>query len=174
MKKKQNLSCVAILVTVFTFMNVIGLHGQGGVNITAGFGFPELINAGIRYEMSQSQLGVAVGFIPVKDERVSNIALNYWYHFAGSSAFSERRPWYGRLGIDYSRDKMEGSFSDKLVFLDMRGGREFNISDNFGISLDAGIMIKLYANAGDNDLGQFIYDIMRVLPAAGVSIYYRF
>ena len=174
MKKKMTLPYVTMIVTALTFVNIPGLYGQEGVNITAGLGFPETINVGIRYEKGQSQIGVAAGFLPATDERITNVSITFWHHFIGSSVFTERRPWYGRLGVDYINDKMEGSPGDKLVFLDMRGGREFNISENFGISLDAGILYKLYADAGGSDLGQFIFDVMWALPAGGISIFYKF
>lgn len=174
MKKNLKLPYATLIVTVLTFVNITGLYGQGGVNITAGFGFPETINVGLRYEKGQSQIGVAGGFLPATDERITNVSITFWHHFIGSSGFTERRPWFGRLGVDYISDKMEGSPADKLVFLDLRGGREFNISSNFGISLDAGIAYKLYAEAGDSELGQFIFDLAWALPAGGISIFYKF
>lgn len=174
MKRNVRLFCFVLIVSVCTFVNITCLSGQGGVNITAGFGFPEVINAGLRYELGQSQVGVAAGFLPAKDEKVTFVAFSFWHHFIGSSALSERKPWYGRLGMDYVQDKMEGTPGDKLVFLDLRGGREFNISENFGISVDAGIIYKIYADAGDSDLGQFLYDFMWALPCGGIRVFYKF
>jgi hypothetical protein len=174
MKTNMRLACFTVMVAVCTFMNVTGLSGQGNINITAGIGFPEVINAGIRYQMGQAQVGVAAGFLPAQGESVTSFSFDFWYHFVGSSELSDRRPWFGRLGLMYLHDKQEGSFNDKLLFLETRGGREFNLSEKFGISIDAGLMYKLYTDVGDNDVAKFIYSFMWALPAGGISFFYRF
>ncbi|MBN2762634.1 MAG: hypothetical protein JXR41_06055, partial [Bacteroidales bacterium] len=151
MKKKVRFSCYAVMVVAFTFLNVSVVSGQGNVSITAGFGFPDLINAGIRYQIEQVQIGISAGFLPVEGESVTSALFDVHYHFAGSSEFSTRKPWYGRLGVSYLHDKKEGSFNEKFVFFGLRVGREFNISQHFGIALDAGLMYKLYSDVEEND-----------------------
>jgi hypothetical protein len=162
------------MVVAFAFLNAAAVSGQGNVSITAGFGFPDLLNAGIRYQIGQTQVGVSAGFFPIPGESMISGSFNLLYHFAGSSELSDRRPWYGRMGLVYLHDKKEGSFNDKLVLLDIRGGREFNISSKFGISLDAGIMFKLFQDVGENELAVFIYDQIWVIPAGGLGLFYRF
>jgi hypothetical protein len=174
MKKKVTLPYVTMIVTVFTFVNVTGLYGQGNGNITAGFGFLDFINAGIRYNKGQMQVGVAAGIMPVKNESITSASFNIWYHFIGTSALSERKPWYGRVGLAYLHDKKKDHFNDKLLFLDVRGGREFNISENFGISIDAGMIYKIYQDVGDNEVAEFLFDFMWAMPAGGISIFYKF
>lgn len=110
----------------------------------------------------------------MKGENVTSASLDLYYHFTGSSELSSRRPWYGRLGLVYLHDKKEGTFNDKLIFLNMRGGREFNISQNFGISLDAGVAFALYKDMGDNSLSIIIAESFWATPSAGIGVFYRF
>ena len=172
-KAKEKLLRYTFIVALVTFINVTGLCGQSKIDITAGFGFPEVINAGIRYQMGQAQVGLAAGFMPVQGESVTSFSLGFWYHFTGLSELSDRRPWYGRFGLAWLHDKKEGSFTDKLLFLETRGGREFNLSENFGISVDVGLIYKLRADS-DNELAQLMYSAFWAMPAGGISLFYRF
>ncbi len=174
MKKKARFSYYAVVAVACTFLNVAAVSGQGNVSITAGLGFPDLVNAGIRYQIGQAQIGMSAGFMPVEGESVTSALLDVWYHFAGSSELSARKPWYGRLGLAYLHDKKEGSFNEKFVFIGMRAGREFNVSQHFGISLDAGLMYKLYSDVEENDLARLIDSIITGFPAGGIGLFYRF
>lgn len=170
----MRLPYLVIMVIVCTFINAARLSGQSNINITAGFGFPDLVNAGIRYQIGQAQIGVAAGFMPVEGESVTSASLDLFYHVAGSSELSTRRPWYGRLGLAYFHDKKAGVFNEKFVFLDMRGGREFNISQNFGISLDAGVMYRLFKDVGEDNVSIFLAELFWAFPSAGIGLFYRF
>jgi len=170
----MRLPYLVIMVIVCTFINAARLSGQSNINITAGFGFPDLVNAGIRYQIGQAQIGVAAGFMPVEGESVTSASLDLYYHFIGSSELSTRRPWYGRLGLAYLHDKKEGVFNDKFVFIGLRVGREFNISQNFGISLDAGIMYKLYSDVEADDFAQLLDALVTGFPCGGIGLFYRF
>lgn len=174
MKKKVRFSCYAVTLVAFTFLNVSVVSGQGNVSITAGFGFPDLLNAGIRYQIGRAQIGISAGFMPVAGESVTSALFDVHYHFAGSSALSARQPWYGRLGLSYLHDKKEGSFDEKFVFVGIRAGREFNISEHFGIAIDAGLMYKLYSDVEENDLARLIDSITTGFPAGGLGLFYRF
>jgi len=174
MIRKMRLPYLVILVTICACISTARLSGQGNLNITAGFGFPDLLNAGIWYQIDQTQIGVAVGFIPLEGESMTSALFDVYYHFAGSSELSTRKPWYGRLGLAYLHDKDEGTFNDKFVFIGLRVGREFNLSQHFGISLDAGLMYKLYSDVQANDLSQLINKLITGFPAGGIGLFYRF
>jgi hypothetical protein len=174
MKRNMKLLYLAVIVTLFTFINVTGLCGQGKIDLTAGFGMPDWVNAGIRYQMGQTQVGVAAGFMPVSGEHVTSCSLDLWYHFIGTSALSDRRPWYGRFGLAWLHDKKEGSFNEKFLFLETRGGREFNLSENSGIYIDAGLMYKLYSDFGDDPVSKLIFELFWAFPAGGIGFFFRF
>jgi hypothetical protein len=112
--------------------------GQEKINVTWGIGFPELLNFGVRYEMGQTQIGVNYGSIPhTGAEEWFSISSDVYYHFGGMTRLSERRPWYARTGLNYVRDETTSSIENDL-FLNVRIGRDFNISKKVGVEIDAG------------------------------------
>ena len=47
-------------------MYCVEIYGQGKVNISVGFGVPELIHVGLHKQLNQTQIGFSIGFIPKK------------------------------------------------------------------------------------------------------------
>ncbi len=174
MKRKTRLSLLVIMVIVCAFNNAGKLSGQSNLGINAGFGFPDFINAGVIYQIGQVQTGLAAGFMPVGGESVTSASFNITVHLAGYSSLTAIKPWYGRLGLSYMHDKKKDVFNDKFVFIDFRGGRELNISENFGVSVDAGLMFKVYSDVQDNDLSRFIDKLLTGFPSAGIRFFYLF
>ncbi len=143
------------------------VYGQEKVNIAAGFGFPEVVFAGVRYQLPQAQIGFDVGLEPFSRVDWITLSLNGYYHFAGTSRFSERRPWYGRVGLIFTRQKEENLFDNYFDF-SLRAGRDFNITSGLGIACDAGIMI--------GEAGQIMgeWDTYFFLaPSLGITLFYR-
>ncbi len=162
------------MVIMCVFINAERLSGQSNLGITAGFGFPDFINAGVMYQIGQAQVGVAAGFMPVEGESVTSASFNITVHLAGYSSLTEIKPWYGRLGLSYMQDKKKDVFNDKFVFIDFRGGRELNISENFGVSIDAGLMFKVYSDVEETDLSRLIDKLITGFPSAGIRFFYLF
>lgn len=175
MKKSGKVIYISILLGIFSFCSGNPLFGQEKVNISAGIGLPELINVGVRYQIDQMQIGISFGSVPVKDESLISVSGDIFYHFAGLSEFSNRRPWYGRVGLVYLRDETN-TFIKKYLFLNSRVGRDFNVSEKIGVQIDAGVIFQLYndqvkkepSNGWDFDLN------FPVFPSFGAGIYYRF
>lgn len=46
----------------FLFSSGKQIFGQEKINISAGVGFPETINIGIRFQIAQSQIGASIGW----------------------------------------------------------------------------------------------------------------
>ncbi len=136
---------------------------------------PELLNFGVRYQLSQAQIGVSYGSVPSTGaEGLFSISSDVYYHFGGMTKLSERRPWYARIGLDYVRDETASSIENDL-FLNLRIGRDFNISKKVGVEIDAGSLfqlskketIKKPSNGWHLDLN------FPVLPSIGVAVFYR-
>jgi len=149
--------------------------GQGSFRIGAGFGIPELLNAGLGYSTGQLQLGVSVGSMPVKDERIISILGDIRYHFAGRSAYTHLRPWFARLGVNYMRDEIQSKI-DCYVYLNARIGREFNLSTRVGIDLDAGAIFQLVKNETRKTPppGWSLNIHFPVFLSFGTGVFYRF
>ncbi|MGA2408444.1 MAG: hypothetical protein ABSF81_17085 [Bacteroidales bacterium] len=148
--------------------------GQKNVNISAGFGLPELLNIGVRYQLEQVQIGLSVGSIPVKkDESIFSVSGDVFYHFGGYSKLSTRHPWYGRVGLDYLKDETE-TLLDKYLYLNSRIGRDFNISKKIAIEIEAGAFFRLFYNEiRKNPSNAWEFDFnFPVLPSFGIGLSY--
>jgi hypothetical protein len=95
----KTIGYVLLFITV-VFINTDQLFGQEKVNISVGVGFPEVINLGMRYQINQSQIGASIGWWPGNPdaflfnwENILSFSGDYYYHFGGSSKFSDLRPW---------------------------------------------------------------------------------
>jgi len=148
----KTLSCILLLIT-FLCSSGGQMFGQEKVSISTGFGLPEALNIGIRYQiLDQSKIGLSVGWW----ENDISLSGDYYYHFGGSSKFSDIRPWYGRIGLNYVLDWWIGSY--------LRVGRDLNSGKSFGIGIDAGLMYNFtYRKHG---LHPFI-------TVYGISLFYR-
>jgi hypothetical protein len=145
--------------------------------MSAGIGFPDLLNVGIKYRFfNQAEIGLNIGYWPSGNKNILthwgnplSFAGDFYYHFRGSSKFSDMRPWYGRrylrIGFNYIWDLNYNLFSNegKHPNIYLRFGRDFYLKKNDGISIDAGLGIELYNNEG-----------FGWRPAFGVCYFHRF
>ena len=172
--KAKLLNCLLLSGIFLFFCNQI--IGQEKLNMSVGIGLPELFNIGARYQFKQAQIGISAGTVPAKNESVISASGDFYYHFAGSSKLSDLRPWYGRLGLNYLRDETT-KILDKYIYLNVRCGRDFNISKKFGIEVDGGLMFQLYHDKTykSNTNMDWTFDFnFPVLPSIGVALFYRF
>ena len=75
------------------------MFGQKKALISGGIGFAEMINIGVKYQVSQqSQIGLSIGMWPPSDDWLFNwnslisISGDFYYHIGGSSEFTELSP----------------------------------------------------------------------------------
>ena len=164
-----------IWIMIFSFTVTDGLWGQDKVIVTGGFGIPELLNGGVRFQFNQTRVGIAVGFIPIKNESVVSISGDACYHFGGSSDFSGIRPWYGKTGLTYLRDET-GSKIFKYLYLNLRFGRDLSLTKKFGMNLDLGFGFQLFYDEIEKKPSDSWLDLdieLPVIPSLGICFYYR-
>jgi hypothetical protein len=128
MKNKHRLSACILLLITSAFINTNQLFGQEKIALTAGVGFPELVNIGVRYQPGQAQIGFSIGGVP----SIFSISSDLFYHFDRLSQLPGINPWYCRIGLDYWKSNIFHAEVNFLLF-NLRLGRDFNISDKFGI-----------------------------------------
>ena len=166
-----------LLIITFLIGYGVQVYAQKKVNITTGIGIPELLNLGVYYQLDQVQMGLSVGSIPVgSDDKLLSISGDVFYHFGGSSELSNRRPWYGRLGLNYLREETEYSII-KYTHLNIRVGRDLNISTNLGIRLGAGGFFEVIRKekrkkpkpSGGLNLN---FDVP-IIPSLGIGLFYK-
>lgn len=180
---KSIISTGRIYLCTFLFF-IINTHAQETekVNLSAGVGYPEAINLGLRYQIVQSQLGLFIGAFPVSDGSIFTAGGDYSYHFAGSSDYSARKPWYVKAGLNYLHEKDEYD-DNKYFMLVPRIGRDLNLSSKVGIAVEAGIFGVLSRNETqfkrnpNDEIFEFIYGVSTDVPDIGISfgvnIFYR-
>jgi hypothetical protein len=135
---KIKLSYCILLIDILFFTSSRQVSGQGNLKISAGIGFPELANIGIKYKVfDQTQIGLCIGYGTVFEVRLRSFSGDLYYHFGGLSKYSDLRLWYGRIGLNYfvNRDYRKENY----LISYLRIGRDFNLFKNFGINLDAGL-----------------------------------
>lgn len=158
MQNKLRSSAYILLLITFAFINVKQLFGQEKIALTAGVGFPELFNIGVRYQPGQTQIGFSIGGVP----SFFSISGDLFYHFDRLSKLSGINPWYCKIGLDYwklNTFHAEGNF---LLF-NLRLGRDFNLTHKFGIEVDAG------ANFHSKEL----LNQSGVSPSLGIRMFYK-
>lgn len=165
-----------LLVGVCLFSSFVNSQGQEKINLVTGFGFPEALNLGVRFQQKQLQVGFSAGLLQLENEKTRSFSGDIFYHFGGVSNLSSRRPWYGRAGLNYFDDETEFR-EDKYLYLNLRVGRDFNLSKRLGIAIDAGLVFELQhdevVKKAESGL-DWDFDIdFPVLPSVGVVLFYR-
>ncbi|HEY0771717.1 MAG TPA: hypothetical protein VGD31_15430, partial [Sphingobacteriaceae bacterium] len=115
------------LLIFFFCISAIEVYCQEKLAISAGFGFPELINAGIRLNGEQVQFGLTYGTIPIKNETTQLYAADLYFHFGGAAKLSPRKPWFMKLSLNHFRSESE-YLIENYTYFNPGIGREMNIS----------------------------------------------
>jgi hypothetical protein len=163
----KTLSHSLVFVAILLFHNQ--LSGQEKISISAGVGFSETLNIGMRYQLNQSQIGLSIGTWPPSGDwlfdwkSLVSLSGDFYYHFGGKSEYSDLSPWYVRIGLDYFRIGWESGTEHNLES-HLRLGRDLYLSENSGISLDAGLAAFLKNETGFRQL----------LPALGICLFFKF
>ena len=160
-----------ILICTSLIFSYGQLFGQGKVNVSAGIGMPEAINLGFRYQINQSQVGGSAGWWPGDPDaflfnfsNVFSFSGDYYYHFAGTSKYSDLKPWYVRPGLNCLLIDFDPEI-DTIVDIYLRIGRDIYLTDKGGFSLDGGVLFFPF-DSGDG--------FRSVIPALGTRLFYRF
>lgn len=166
MKRNTVFPCTTLLICLLC-CSTIKMPGQGKVSLSAGIGFPELINGSIKYQaFPQIRIGLSVGWFPPSQpgwfswENLFAFTGDCYFHVAGSSKYSDLYPWYLRVGANLLIEVP----TDYVLFYEdlfLRAGRDIYLDENSGISLDAGVGFNFY---GANNF----------FLAMGVCYFYRF
>ena len=152
---------------------------QEQINFTGGFGTPETVNIGVRMQVDQNQYGLAIGTSPGYKNDNFTVSGDFYYHFGGRSRQTNLMPWYIKSGLTYMNS--EGGWEKRMnLLLVPRLGRDFNLTPQFGVALEAGFMLMLLdqntakkertdAVSGDLDLISSGF----IQPSAGFKFFYR-
>ena len=146
MKTVKLLSRLSLIV-LLSISTLNSVTGQKKINLTAGIGMPELLNIGIRGQLVQTVFGISVGTVPIleeKSDKIVSVCGDLFIHLGKVSEISKRRVWYVRTGFNYLSDKsIVPDREDRYTYLNLRLGRDLNISKKCGIQIDVGLLRRL-------------------------------
>ena len=146
------------------------------LNLVAGMGVPEFFHVGARYQWPQLQAGIVAGGLPLPEYRFLTVTGEVFIHFAGASVYSDRMPVYARGGFTYLRDASE-PYTDARGYLNVRLGRDINISESVGFNMDAGFAFELFYKpinqSGDASPDPDKRKVSTVLPGVSAGMFYR-
>jgi hypothetical protein len=172
--KKSNRMKNRVFVSLFVAMAILSLSqntaAQEKWNITAGAGFPEFVNIGAAYQLNQAQVALSGILIPYVEGLIFSVSADYYAHFAGTSRFAERKPWYFRTNLNFNQTGSKDDYK-QLMYLNLRVGRDLHISNKLGISIDIGPGIRLMKQPKNND---DFFDLAEpLIPSFGAHLFYR-
>jgi hypothetical protein len=152
------------LILLVFIASVVNVNCQDKLSVSLGMGLPELINAGVRYELQPVKFGVSVGTAFSGAYAISG---DIYYHFGGRTNLNDMPPWFFRTNFTYwTFQKFLFINLGEVMMLGFRVGRDFNLTEDFGISIDGGI-IPFSFFSGRKIPFSFI-------PSIGAGVYYRF
>jgi hypothetical protein len=160
------------LIGLLSITSLRSSYGQKEINLSAGFGIPELLNIGIRGQVKQIVLGVSVGTVPglPGDEKIFSVCGDIFYHFGKVPELSERRVWYTRVGVNYLSDK-NNNWDQRFTYLNLRIGRDLNLSKKIGIQIDLGTLIELSKKIVPDSWVTLLFPA--IVPSIGLNFFLR-
>jgi hypothetical protein len=165
-----------IIAQIFLICGLtVAVSGQSKTSLTVSLGVPELVNAGLRYNLDQFQIGMNAGVFPDFGSLIVSLSANSYYHFAGESGFTSIRQYYAMAGVCYLHSGTENR-TDRHFYLNLRVGKELNLSKMVAFSLDGGIIYQVYYAYTENspDIGaQKSQRGPDVLPSISLTYIYR-
>lgn len=188
MKWKGKSLLFLLFVMSFLSSSLGIIYGQNKVKITAGFGNPEVFNIGLKYRIfNQGNTGFSIGWFPHTDSYLLSknsylsFSGDFYYHFAGSTDYSDQNPWYGRIGLNclLEHDEDIGSSwkyrQPYTYYTYFRIGRDFYFNNKLGINLDAGLGYIINHKVKKGDLLFPVVELHSPMefPLFGIGFFYR-
>tara|TARA_B100000508_G_scaffold133687_1_gene123780 strand:- start:130 stop:642 length:513 start_codon:yes stop_codon:yes gene_type:complete len=167
-----------------TLLCTTNLFSQEKINLSAGFGVPEFMNVGILYQLNQVQVGVSTGlmmhnmsnFNSSNGDNAFSFSGDLYYHFAGKPvAFSNRKPWYGKIGVNFLKFN-ESDQNNSATYLNFRIGRDFYFSEKLGVAIGVGAAYQLnYIKNEPSLLGEWfnLNFNSAIVPSVGMRFFLR-
>jgi hypothetical protein len=144
------------------------------MKVNLGYGIWESFHVGMDYRFSNYSLGLDLGTsfhtLPFENSFVSVTIDNTFYW--GKANKYELKTWYFNSRVIYY-NAIEPSTTWNVVNLCPGIGKEFCFNESFGMNLDLGLALVVFAHRQDNtsNISGWIYP---VYPECRVELFYRF
>ncbi len=181
MKSIQNLfNSLFLYSSLFAIANTV--DAQSKFSVSTGIGLAEAINVGAHFNSGQFQTGIRFGIFSTGEVDSKTLTLDLAYHMLGTAKFSERRPWYIKASLHFTKDSEVDiggkEIGGKYVMTSLKFGREFNLTRKVSFYADAGYILILSDNSLQAGWFEDIKDDFRetvfLLPNASLGISYKF
>ncbi|MEP0985133.1 hypothetical protein [Ekhidna sp.] len=141
--------------------------------ISAGIGFPDVPNVGLKILNETVSFGFAYGFVPNNDIRTINLDLGFFYGKQAKNA--EARKSVFRTVFTHYREETERRIFNHS-YLTFRVGWNYFFTSQFGLNLEGGISVEVGENIISKDGTvptnfNFVYD--NVFPSLSIRFFYR-
>jgi len=154
MKHIGRLSIYFSLLFVFLLGYGNKTFGKDKFNISGGIGFPDVLNIGARYQLKHDTMQIGISF--GGGGYVASVSGDVYWNFSGYSRFSTRPPLYFKVGVTILIPNSEYELGPML---NLRLGRDLNLSKKVGFNLEGGLIISASA--------------MELYPGFGIYFFYR-
>jgi hypothetical protein len=138
--------CLFNLLLLGFILNLNPVSAQGKLELSAGYGVPELFNLKVKYGRN-IQIGGSAGFYSYTwyGSKVTDWSFNaeVTYHFSGKSKHVEQPPWYLSAGLGFFDLGVMDPYGSYDISFNPRIGRTINFSKKTGVNLDFGLFLPL-------------------------------
>lgn len=144
------------------------------MDLKAGIGLPELLHAGLRFNISRAHYDISFGGWP--EENQYSVSANYAHHFGKKwkEEWTKQPPWYMSWGGTYMYFRSDVAETHD-VYLNGRLGRDFNLLRSLSLSLSLGVGMTLYHEKIQLAPSSYDFDIyLPVIPSGQFTIAYTF
>ncbi|NMB72013.1 MAG: hypothetical protein GYA22_07680 [Bacteroidales bacterium] len=149
-----------------------GMSNFPALKLSLGFGFPELVYAGVQGYRNTFQIGAGAGTLPGYDHSVFSVFVQGGYHFGGKSRHNLIPPWYARAILSYGYEKSTQAIWHSF-FLSPRIGRNFYFIERLGMDLDIGLSFELWEKKIEKNPSNWNFDFdFPVVPTISISFFY--
>jgi hypothetical protein len=170
-KRKFRIGIVLVIALIFCMEGQTS--GQKKGDISMGFGFPELSNIRVRYNVyNQVGAGLSLGGFPRSSfvfgnwNNLVSVSGDLYFHFGRINSFTGKRLFYVNSGINFLMEKPY-RWDENWWNSYLRTGGEIYSAYNFGVNIAGGFIYNLNAEKNWARMD-------RILPAFGIDIFYRF
>jgi len=137
-------SCVIFILLLFFMSGTYGQIIKTRLDFVGGVSAREYLHGGIRYQYTDfTQLGAYYGGdVGAYSETITTWSLDHMIHLGENGFYTNRPVWYARQGYT----QVKSIASDRIYhfsYINLSAGREFGITNWFGVNLDLGFILQV-------------------------------
>jgi len=134
---------------IYTIIVLLVFHqiavSQSQWNIRAGFGITNFSHVEVSRHFNMIlKPGIALGYFPYSDGGITTASLSNTFSISRSKKYHDATTGFTKIQLNYFSEKNESNIHWKWATTELMLGRNFNITNQFGISGELGGFITLF------------------------------